>query len=336
MLLTNLSITAALAISRGPGFIVGPIAKFLGIIYNMLFNFLYGFLENNALGVAIVLFTILIKAVLTPLLYKQQSSSFKMMSIQPEINKIKAKYADKKDPQSQQKMAYEMQKIQKENGISVMGGCLPLLIQLPILYALFYIFQQPYNYVDILGQGYAHIADLILQIPAETRVGALYDIALSKKTAMDLAVHSDIVLLINSMTNAEWTQFFGSIGSFADTIKPVVDGTIGVQKFLGLNLSFRPGYAFPGILLPIVSGATTWFSSRILMANQPKPDKNNPTASMMSSMNIFMPIMMTVMTFTVPVGLGIYWISSNIIQIVQSLVITRILKKKQQQSGKGA
>ena len=331
-MLTNLSL---LAISKGPGFIVGPIARLLGVIYNAFFNILYGVFENNALGLAIIFFTLFIKLILTPLLYKQQSSSFKMMALQPEMNKIKAKYADKKDPASQQKMAYEMQKLQKENGVSLVGGCLPLLIQLPILYALFYIFQQPYNYVDVLGQGYAQIADAILKIPTDLRVEALYDIAIAKGVRLDLSVHSDILLLINNMTSVEWTQFYSAIGSYADSIRPLVDSTIGTQQFLGLNLSFKPGFAFPGILLPIVSGLSTWGSSKILMANQPKMDSNDPAASMTKSMNIVMPIMMTVMTFSVPVGLGIYWISSNVIQIVQSLIITRILKNKQLKS-KGA
>ena len=130
---------------RKPNFIFGVIANLLGVIYNALFQFIYGISTNGSLGIAIILFTILVKFILFPLMIRQQRSSFKLQQLQPEMNKIRAKYKDKKDQLSQQKMAVELQEFQKNNGISMLGGCLPLLIQLPILYALFYIFQQAYT-----------------------------------------------------------------------------------------------------------------------------------------------------------------------------------------------
>ena len=105
-----------------------------------MFQFIYGISTNGSLGIAIILFTIIVKFILFPLMIRQQRSSFKLQQLQPEMNKIRAKYKDKKDQLSQQKMALELQEFQKKNGISMLSGCLPLLIQLPILYALFYIF----------------------------------------------------------------------------------------------------------------------------------------------------------------------------------------------------
>ena len=162
--------------TRTPGIIVGPVANFLGVIYNAVFNFIYGFVQANSLGIAIILFTLLVKTVLIPLSYKQQKSTFAMQKLQPEMNKIKEKYSGKKDAESQQKMALEMQKLQKDNNISMFGGCLPLLVQLPILYALFYIFQQAYLYIDVVGMNYQAITDLLLSMPVDLRLDVFTDI----------------------------------------------------------------------------------------------------------------------------------------------------------------
>ena len=154
---------------RKPNFIFGVIANLLGVIYNALFQFIYGISTNGSLGIAIILFTILVKFILFPLMIRQQRSSFKLQQLQPEMNKIRAKYKDKKDQLSQQKMAVELQEFQKNNGISMLGGCLPLLIQLPILYALFYIFQQAYLYVDVIAQNYTEITNVLNSAPEAVR-----------------------------------------------------------------------------------------------------------------------------------------------------------------------
>ena len=108
-----LSTTFALLAARTPGVIIGPIASLLGIVYNALFNFIYSISPVNALGMAIILFTIIVKLIFTPLLFKQQKSTMAMQKIQPELMKIRKKYEGKKDVASQQKMSLEMQKLQK-------------------------------------------------------------------------------------------------------------------------------------------------------------------------------------------------------------------------------
>ena len=126
----------------------------------------------GTLGLAIIIFTLVVKLILFPLMVKQQKSSFKMQMLQPELNKIRKKYEGKTDQISQQRMAFEMQEFQKKNGISMVSGCLPMLIQLPILYALFYLFQNAYVYVDAIGQNYTEIANAIINIPKELRLEA--------------------------------------------------------------------------------------------------------------------------------------------------------------------
>lgn len=318
-----------------PGVIVGPIADFLGFIYNIIFNFIDGFISHGSLGVAIILFTILVKVVLLPLSYHQQKSSYKMQKFQPELMKIRQKYANKRDPESQRKMAVEMQDFQKKNGIGLAGGCLPLLIQLPILYALFYIFQQAYAYVDVIGQNYQAITDVIMSMPVDDRVSVFYDVAMAKKLTMDLAVPSDIMGLVNVITNQDWANILPQMGSFASQIEPLLVEKVNYEFFLGINLVAKPGFGFPGILIPILSAFTTYLQSKLMMKDQ-KNDPNNPMAASMGIMTYMMPIMMGFMTFSVPSGLGLYWTVSNIFMMLQQFGLTKYFKAKDRKESEGA
>lgn len=313
---------------RTPGMIVGPIAKVLGLIYNALFNLIYGFIQSGSLGIAIILFTLLVKLVLMPLLFKQQKSTFKMQKLQPEMNRIRQKYADKKDQVSQQKMAFELQEFQKKNGISLLGGCLPLLVQLPILYALFYIFQQAYLYVDVIGQNYQAITDVLMNVPVNLRVDALYDLAVAKKMEMDLAVSTDVIRLVNELSLADWNIVLSKIGDFANQLEPLLTQKNDIEYFLGIHLVYKAGLGFPGIIIPLAAGGSTFVSSKLMTRNQ-KIDPNDPTAGTMKMMTTFMPIMMGVMCITMPAGLGLYWTVSNLFQMVQQIILQKYFEKKE-------
>ena len=321
---------SALLAGKSPGIIVGPIARFLGMIYNILFNFIYSFIRSGSLGIAIILFTIFVKLILFPLFFTSQKSTYKMQKLQPELNKIREKYADKKDQASQQRMAYEMQEFQKKNGINLFGGCLPLLIQLPILYALFYIFRSAYLYVDVIGTNYANIAQAIVEIPAQLRMDVFGEYAQkfydTTKIPIDMSIVSDVVQVVNSIGIKDWNSIIQSLGSNASNITPLIELKNEIELFMGISLITSPGLSFPGIIVPLLSGFSTWVSSKIMMRNQ---SNNDPaTANMTRSMNLVMPVMMCFMTINVPAGLGIYWTVSNIIQLVQSVAVQKYFRYK--------
>ena len=323
--------SAALLAIRNPGVIVGPIANVLGVLYNWLFNIIYGITQTNALGLAIIAFTLIIKIILMPLIVKQQKSTFAMQKLQPEMNKIKKKYENKKDAESQQKMAYEMQKLQKDNNISMFGGCLPLLIQLPILYALFYIFQQAFMYVDVVSQNYDSIANIILSMPVDFRMDLLSEIAaghISKNATLDLSVAEDIKMLIGQITQAEWNTILENAGSFSAQLQPLIAEKVGIEYFLGISIVENAGLRFPGIIVPILSAATTYLSSKIMMSKNSSSMDDNPAMQSMKMMNYMMPVMMGVMSITLPAGLGIYWTVSNIFQTAQTVVINKFFEAK--------
>ena len=330
----------ALLAVRTPGMIVGPIAALLGTVYNALFNFIYSISPVNALGIAIILFTVIVKLIFTPLIVKQQKSTIAMQKIQPELLKIRKKYEGKKDMESQQRMSLEMQKIQKDNNVSMLGGCLPLLIQLPILYALFYIFQQAYVYVDVVGQNYDAITNVIMNIPVDTRLSALSDIIIQHKLTVDVAQAADIKNLISQLTVADWNTFTAAIGSFADQISPLLTVKNEMEYFLGVSMVTRPGLSCPGIIIPVAAGATTFIQTYALTRNsgaQSPAGQQDPTMQSMKIMNYMMPIMMGVMTINLPAGLGVYWTVSNLLQAGQTVLITKALKrhdKKLEEAGK--
>lgn len=325
----------ALLAARGsgtPGFIVGPIAKLMGIVYNWLFNFIYSFTQTGTLVLAIILFTLLVKLILFPLSYKQIKGSYRMQMLQPQLNKIRAKYAGKTDEDSQRRMAFEIQEFQRENGASMFAGCLPMLIQLPILYALYYIFNQPYEYVGVVNDVYTSITQGLLNIDAATRVEVLKPIILAKNMTVDVSVFDQVMGLVRTMSAADWNGVLTSLGQSAGELSAILAQKHSIEYFFGLNLVSFAGLRFPGVLVPICAGLTTYLSTwymqrkqKVIMGGQ----EDQMAAGMTKSMNIVMPIMMGVITINVPIALGIYWTLSNLFSVIQTWGTYKTLENKE-------
>lgn len=317
--------------ARQPGVIVGPIARFLGTIYNGVFNFIYNLTGAHALGIAIIVFTILVKTVLLPLVYKQQKSTFAMQKLQPEMDKIKKKYEKKKDAESQQRMALELQSLQKDNNVSMFGGCLPLLVQLPILYALFHIFQQAYMYIDVVSLNYGDIADVFLTMPEVFRVDLLRDFIISHKlNPLDVAVKADLLTLINQLDAADWGALLANAGDYTSQLTDLLIQKNELENFLGINMIQNAGWKSVSVAIPLLAGASTYLSSRVMMKENKQSDEGAMGQAMqtMKMMNYMMPIMMGVMCVTLPAAVGLYWTISNLIQVGQSLAFSKYFKSK--------
>lgn len=332
----------ALPSVREPGKIIGPVANLMGKLYNVLFDFLNSSTSVGSLGLAIIIFTLIVKLILFPLMVKQQKSSFKMQQLQPQLNKIRAKYADKTDQMSQQRMAFEMQELQRNSGVSMMGGCLPMLIQLPILYALFYLFQNAYVYVDTIGANYTQIAEAIVNIPVALRMEVFQPFAQNFvdtyknidviKDGFDMNNVNDVVMMISHLKEGDWTSILNGLGSAGDALVPLLNTKNEIETFLTIPLVSNPGLSFPGIIIPIAAGVTTWLQTKIMnMMNPQNTDPNNPAAAMTKTMLYTMPIMMGVFSITMPAGLGLYWTISNIFGIIQQVILTKYYRKKFEQ-----
>lgn len=260
----------------------------INIPLGYLFKGIY-FLVNNY-GVTIILFTIAIKLLLLPLNIKQQKSMKKMQALQPRLAKIQEKYAQDKEKQSQETM-----KLYQEAGVNPMGGCLPMLLQFPILIALYNIIRKPLSYVMMLSKENVAL--------------------IAERLGMDAA--KDINFEIKAAKALE---------SSFDKVKDIVsaDNIINFD-FLGLDLSAIPNLTSIYILIPILAGATTYLvsviSNKISGANA-----NAQTASSMKTMNVIFPFMTAYFAITLPAGLGIYWTISNLFQIGQMYLLNSMLK----------
>ena len=329
----------ALPSVRQPGKIVGPFADLMGKVYNLLFELLHSNTSAGSLGLAIIIFTLIVKLILFPLMVKQQKSSFKMQALQPELMKIRKKYEGKTDQMSQQRMAFEMQEFQKKNGVSMVSGCLPMLIQLPILYALFYLFQNAYVYVDVIGHNYTDIANAIVNIPVSLRMevfqpfarefaNAYKNVAIIKD-GIDMGQVNEVVMLVNYLKPDDWNVILQNLGDAGSSLVPLLATKSSIETFLTIPLVSKAGLHFPGIIIPIAAGVTTWLQSKIMMMMNPQnSDPGNPAAAMTNSMLYTMPIMMGVFAINMPAGLGLYWTISNLFGILQQVILSKHYKKK--------
>lgn len=274
------------------------IPKYLGIIL----NFIYENLAFKNYGFAIILFTIFIKLLLLPLTIKQSKSTAKMQELQPIIQEIQRKYKNDKN-----KLNEEMMKVYSENKYNPASGCLPLLVQLPILFSLIYVIGQPLTYM--LGYSPDQIAIALAKVPSSVNITDFY----KQIAAVD----------IGGILNL---KFLGLNLGLVPTWRP--------------NILFGPESStyLPLLILPIISFASTILSTKLMMMSTTKRNEgnNNKEASqdaamaMQKNMMFIGPMMTLLVSFQFPAGLGLYWCAGNIFQIFQQIYLNKyIINKKE-------
>lgn len=285
----------------------------------------YNFCQNY--GVAIILFTAIIKLALLPLNIKSQKAMKKQQMVQPLLAELQKKYAN-----DQQKLQQETMKLYKENNVSMTGGCLPLLIQMPILFALYEAIRRPLTYM--FNVPFKNVpADVLAKVDSlkNAVIEAGHDIG-------NLADMSAENLMVNNQIN---------ISSWAGEVGGKLHEWYINFNFLGLDLSKAPqnAMAYLGdmanhldvvllILIPLFAVLASIAQSKLSMklSGQSNKNTNSQAADQAQAMNgmmtWMMPIMTGVFTFTLPAGIGLYWIVSSILQIVQQVVVNKYFDKK--------
>ena len=160
---------SAFVLTQYDGAILGPIAKLLGVIMNAIYSFLEVVGIPNV-GLAIILFTIVVNVLMLPLTIKQQKFSKMSAKMQPEIQAVQAKYKGKRDSVSAQRMNEEMNVIYEKYGTSPTGGCLPLLIQMPILFALFRVINNIPAYITSVKEMFTGLVDAVMAVPGYAEI----------------------------------------------------------------------------------------------------------------------------------------------------------------------
>ncbi|MEG0319316.1 MAG: YidC/Oxa1 family membrane protein insertase, partial [Niameybacter sp.] len=140
---------------------MGIINNVFGMILNIIFEGVAILTPVCTLGITIIVFTIVTRLLLTPLQIKQMRTTRAMSKIQPELQKIQKKYENKKDQQSQMAYSQEMQGLYKKYKISPFAGCLPMLIQFPLIIALYNVLRMPSQYISKLHDVYTQLAEVL-------------------------------------------------------------------------------------------------------------------------------------------------------------------------------
>lgn len=310
-------------LTQSSTFLIGDIAKLLGIIMNWLFEFTSSFGIEN-IGLSIILFTLVVKMLMFPLTIKQQKFSKISAVMNPEIQAIQAKYKGKSDQESMMRMQEETKAVYAKYGTSPTGGCLQLFIQLPILYALFRVINNIPAYVASVKAVFMNIVT-----PLQAEAG-FTDKIMSFAEAHNMAKYdftqsNYVIDLLYKFTDVEWSELIDQFPNLAAVITENVEKINHMNNFLGINLAEAPGFALTSaLLIPILSGVTQWISTKLMTANQPmnnNDSEENTMASSMKMMNNMMPLVSAFFCITMPAGLGIYWVATSTIMIVQQLVL---------------
>ena len=224
------------------GGVFGPIAEILGWIMEALFQFTSLFGVVN-IGLSIILFTVVMKLLMFPMTLNQQKSSKLMAVMQPELQAIQKKYKDKKDNDSMMKMNVETRAVYDKYGTSMTGGCLPLLIQLPILLALYQVIYRIPAYVSSVR----HYFDLIIEkLPSGFASNQVFTgLAESYRlTNVDYTDMDKVVDLLYKLTPVQWTEMTEAFPDIATVVTSTGDNVIQsinrMQQFLGMNISYTP------------------------------------------------------------------------------------------------
>ena len=330
--------------------IIGQLATVMGWIMDGIYKLLNIFGIQN-IGLCIIIFSILIYALMTPLQIKQQKFSKLSAVMQPELQKIQKKYKGKNSDQAaMQTMQEETQSVYQKYCVSPTGSCVQLAIQFPILMALYQVIYKIPAYVgsvkNILSaavtnitavNGYTDILQNFIKDNKMTRVQLIMDG--SKATSNSVTDFLYALSPSQWKSLAETSQFSG----FSDTLNSTAKEISHVQDFLGLNIADQPltyiKAAFVGgsiilaivaILIPILAWATQMLNIKLMPQAAQQGNGESQQDAMMNSMktmNMVMPLMSAVFCFTFPVGLGIYWVASAAVRSVQQFVINKKMDK---------
>ena len=296
-----------------------PIAWLLGQIFNFLFMFVEKIGIPN-IGLCVILFTIIVRLIMMPLTIKQQKFSKLSNMMNPEIQAIQAKYKDKKDNESMLKMNAETKAVYEKYGTSPTGGCLVMLIQLPIIFALYRVIYKIPGYVSSIKSICSNIYDKISSISGWQDILEKNDITGLGDTA------NSFIDKIYTFSASTWNKITGisEFSSVSDSVAAESDKLQHITNFFGINLTQAPGWKWSwALLIPLLAGLTQWLSAK-LMENKNATSNNSQQQGMAGSMkvmNTIMPIMSAFFCITFPACIGIYWITSSVVQIVQQLII---------------
>lgn len=322
-------------------FLIGGIAKILGLIMNGIFEVLSKIGIEN-IGWCIIIFTIIIYTLMLPMTIKQQKFTRMSAVMNPELQKIQKKYQNRKDQASMLKMQEETKLVYEKYGTSPTGGCMSSLIQFPILFALWPVVRNIPAYVNGVKNAYMPLVNEIMATKGYEKI--MMKIGEARPILINSKVYSykeanTIVDVLYKFQSSTWDTLTDKFPQLTDLIRSTEASIKPMNNFLGINMAETPssmmsvamknfsiGLIIIALAIPVLAGLSQWISARLMQQSTNSGD-DNPMASQMKTMMNVMPIMSVVMCYTMPAGLGIYWIVSAVVRTIQQLVINKHLDK---------
>lgn len=285
---------------------MGKIIAFFADKFGYVLNFIYGFVGNY--GLAIILFSLLIKLVMLPLSIKQQKTMKKTQKVQVKLKDLQEKYAN-----DQTKLAQETMNLYKEENVSPLSGCLSSILQFIILISIFFMIRQPLTYMLRMPQNDQEKYDSYVEIVEDTNT--------AKRG------YSEIAIIKEARDNDE------------------IDVDINMN-FLGLDLSNVPFnnyqdptvYIIPGlyvissiISMKLTTMMTTGKKKNKKDKNDKESDEEDMASTLSKQMSIMMPIMAVSIAAFAPLGMALYWLVNNILMTFERLVLNKFIGSKEEE-----
>ena len=345
------------------GAILGPIARVLGWIMNWIYVFMTDVCGIENISLTIIIFTIVIYMCLFPITYQQQKFSKLSMKMQPELQKVQKKYQGKKDQVSMQAMQDETQAVYQKYGVSPTGSCVYMLINFPILLALYRVFYNVPAYLGSVKSQFSALVDGIMATSDYQNIMAKFVEEVNLKTVRVDFTSTDHTVLSNyivdtlyAMNSSGWELLKDKFSGLTDVIVSTQEHISKINNFIGINISDTPlnviktsmgNHAYLmvilALLIPVTSYLTQVLNIKLMPQATANGGDNDAMAAQMNTMNKIMPLFSLVFCFTVPVGLGIYWIISALVRTIQQICLNKhfekinlddIIKKNQEKAKK--
>jgi len=338
-----------------------PIFKYIVWILGKMMEGIFFVIDKIGIpniGLAIILFTILVNLLMLPLTIKQQKFSKLSAKMNPEIQAIQAKYKGKKDNDSNIAQNAEIQAVYAKYGVSPTGSCLYLIVQMPILFALYRVIYSMPAYVNKIGDTFRVLADKIISMDgAEFLRNSGVDtisstVAAYGKNLTDANLQNGIVDVLNKLSSADMSvianhydlsqlTFNGQLILSNDTTRGLIDT---YNNFLGLNIGNSPWYilkeafangawliAVGAVAIPVLAALTQWINVKLMPQQSDdsgnKNEQAEAMASSMKTMNMMMPLMSAYFCFTLPSGMGLYWVAGSVVRSILQVVINKHIDK---------
>jgi len=276
------------------------------------------FFQLGEYAVALLLFTIVCQIILFPFSIKQQKNSQKQASLRPKENVIRRRYNGRTDRNSQMKLNEEIQNLYAEEHYSPFAGCLPLLIQLPLIFALFAVIRQPLTYVTMLDKNV--IAEMWQH---HVDAGAV--------VAREGSKYIDEIKILSFIKSPEYGAALNEIAAGLD-VNLAEELLPNYQFTRFINLADMPIHAFSKeynvgwaiVLIPVATFLSSFFGQKITRKYTYQAPSAE-SASSMKLMNIMMPLFSTYITFTYAASFGLYWTLRSVFSVIQQIFLSKIL-----------